>query len=113
MKAAVLSEVGGKLVVEDIPRPRPRAGEILVRVAGCGVCHTDLHVVKGEVGFPMPCVLGHEVSGTVEEAAPDVAAVSPRRSDAFHSWNLQPGNGIEFRPLPSGAIYGLGLFMAS
>jgi len=77
MKAAVLSEVGGKLVVEDIPRPRPRAGEILVRVAGCGVCHTDLHVVKGEVGFPMPCVLGHEVSGTVEEAAPDVAAVSP------------------------------------
>ncbi|MCY4513927.1 MAG: alcohol dehydrogenase catalytic domain-containing protein, partial [Candidatus Tectomicrobia bacterium] len=77
MKAAVLSEVGGRLVVEDIPRPRPRAGEVLVRVAACGVCHTDLHVVKGEVNFPMPCVLGHEVSGTVEEVAPDVGTVKP------------------------------------
>jgi S-(hydroxymethyl)glutathione dehydrogenase/alcohol dehydrogenase len=75
MKAAVLSEVSGRLLVEDIPRPRPKAGEVLVRVAACGVCHTDLHVVKGEVNFPMPCVLGHEVSGIVEEVAPDVSTV--------------------------------------
>ena len=51
MKAAVLSEVGGNLVVEDIPRPRPRAGEILVRVAGCGVCHTDLPRRQGRSQF--------------------------------------------------------------
>jgi succinate semialdehyde reductase (NADPH) len=43
----------------------PGPGEILVRVAACGVCHTDLHVHDGSVTFPFPCVLGHEVSGTV------------------------------------------------
>jgi S-(hydroxymethyl)glutathione dehydrogenase/alcohol dehydrogenase len=66
MKAAVLSAVGGPITIEDIPTPSPKAGEVLVRVAACGVCHTDLHVVKGEVQFPLPCVLGHEISGVVE-----------------------------------------------
>ena len=46
--------------------PRPGAGEALVRVAATGVCHTDLHVIKGEVAFPAPGVLGHEISGHVE-----------------------------------------------
>lgn len=77
MKAIVLSEVGGHLIVEDIPRPQPKAGEILVKVAGCGVCHTDLHVIKGEVQFPLPCVLGHEISGIVAEVPADVKAVRP------------------------------------
>lgn len=72
MKAAVLSEVGGQLAIEDIPQPQPKAGEVLVKVTACGVCHTDLHVIKGEVKFPMPCVLGHEISGVVEEIASDV-----------------------------------------
>src|SRR5688500_19195693 len=72
MKAVVLSEVGGHLNVEDIPQPRPKAGEVLIKVAACGVCHTDLHVIKGEVKFPLPCVLGHEVSGVVVEVAADV-----------------------------------------
>src|SRR5207249_6812746 len=39
----------------------------LVRITACGVCHTDLHVIKGEVPFPTPAVLGHEISGTVVE----------------------------------------------
>lgn len=78
MKAAVLSEIGGPLVVEDLPCPRPRPGEVLVKVAACGVCHTDLHVIKGEVKFPLPAVLGHEISGVVEEVAPDVTTVKPR-----------------------------------
>ncbi len=72
MKAAVLSEVGGQLAIEDIPQPRPKAGEVLVKVTACGVCHTDLHVMKGEVKFPVPCVLGHEISGIVEEVSPEV-----------------------------------------
>src|SRR5262249_37331971 len=78
MKAAVLSAVGGPITIEDIPTPSPKAGEALVRVAACGVCHTDLHVVKGEVQFPLPCVLGHEISGVVEMVAPDVKTVQPR-----------------------------------
>jgi S-(hydroxymethyl)glutathione dehydrogenase/alcohol dehydrogenase len=67
MLAAVLPEVGQGLQLERIPVPRPRRGEVLVRVAACGVCHTDLHVIKGEVAFPLPAVLGHEISGTVVE----------------------------------------------
>jgi S-(hydroxymethyl)glutathione dehydrogenase/alcohol dehydrogenase len=47
---------------------------VLVRVAACGVCHTDLHVIKGEVAFPTPAVLGHEISGTVAELGEGVTA---------------------------------------
>jgi succinate semialdehyde reductase (NADPH) len=77
MKAAVLSEVGGHIAIEEIPKPSPKAGEVLIKVAACGVCHTDLHVIKGEVKFPVPCVLGHEISGFVEEVAPNVKTVRP------------------------------------
>ena len=50
---------------------------MLLRVRACGVCHTDLHVIKGEVGFPTPCVLGHEVSGVVEAVGAGVSAARP------------------------------------
>lgn len=66
MKAQVLRKVQGDLSLESIPTPAPGPGEVLVKVAACGVCHTDLHVIKGEVAFPTPCVLGHEISGTIE-----------------------------------------------
>ena len=62
-----MHEVGRAPVVEEIADPRPLRGEVLVRVAATGVCHTDLHVLKGEVAFPLPCVLGHEISGTIVE----------------------------------------------
>lgn len=75
MRAAVLSEVHASLQVEQIPTPAPKAGEVLVRVAACGVCHTDLHVIKGEVKFPTPAVLGHEISGTVAALGPHVTTV--------------------------------------
>jgi S-(hydroxymethyl)glutathione dehydrogenase/alcohol dehydrogenase len=85
MKAAVLDRVAGPLAIEEIRQPRPRQGEVLVKVAACGVCHTDLHVLKGEVGFPLPAVLGHEISGTVAEVAPDVGnlAVGERVVGSF------------------------------
>lgn len=72
MRAAVLPSVGEPLRIEEIPIPRPRAGEVLVEVAACGVCHTDLHVMKGEVPFPKPAVLGHEISGRIVELGPNV-----------------------------------------
>src|SRR2546428_6822880 len=80
MRAAVLSALGGPLTIEDIPTPAPQAGEVLVRVAACGVCHTDLHVIKGEVQFPLPCVLGHEISGVVEAVA--AGGQTPQPGDA-------------------------------
>lgn len=70
MRAAVLPRANAPLVIEEIPVPVPKAGEVLIRVAACGVCHTDLHVIKGEVAFPTPAVLGHEISGTVAALGP-------------------------------------------
>src|SRR5574337_523887 len=67
MKAAVFYGSHQPLKVEEVPTPAPKAGEILVKVAGCGVCHTDLHFI--DHGVPTfkepPLVLGHEASGTV------------------------------------------------
>ncbi len=77
MRAVVLGGVGEPLRVEEIPRPEPREGEVLLRVAACGVCHSDLHVAKGELKFPLPCVPGHEISGTVEALGPGVAGLRP------------------------------------
>ncbi len=65
MKAAVLREIG-RLTIEDIREPKPADDEVLIRVSSIGLCHTDLHVLKGHIPFPLPAVLGHEVSGTVE-----------------------------------------------
>ena len=65
MRAVVLEAPQASCASRRCPFPEPHPGEVLVKVAGCGVCHTDLHVIKGEVAFPMPCVLGHEISGTV------------------------------------------------
>jgi len=72
MKAAILEKAPGGLHIEEIPVPEPLAGEVLVRVSACGVCHTDLHVMKAEVAFPMPAVMGHEISGTVAALGPGV-----------------------------------------
>jgi S-(hydroxymethyl)glutathione dehydrogenase/alcohol dehydrogenase len=76
MRAAVLDAAHQQLHLEEVPVPTPRAGEVLVKVGSCGVCHTDLHVIKGEVAFPTPCVLGHEISGTVAEAGPGVQGLT-------------------------------------
>jgi len=85
MKAAVISAANSGLHIEEIPVPEPKAGEVLVRVAACGVCHTDLHVMKAEVAFPMPAVMGHEISGTIAALGPGVTgpAVGTRVACAF------------------------------
>lgn len=62
---------------EKLTIDSPHAGEVLIEVAACGVCHTDLHVIKGEVAFPTPAVLGHEVSGIVREVGEGVTHVKP------------------------------------
>jgi S-(hydroxymethyl)glutathione dehydrogenase/alcohol dehydrogenase len=65
MLAAVLRAAGEPLSFEQLRQPIPQAGEVLVQVRACGVCHSDLHVTLGEIAFPLPAVLGHEISGTV------------------------------------------------
>src|SRR4051794_11171008 len=71
MLAAVWERAHEPFRLEEIRLPAPRSGEALVRVSSCGVCHTDLHVLRGEVAFPAPAVLGHEISGRVVELGPD------------------------------------------
>ena len=74
MKAAVFYAPREPLRVEQIPTPVPATGEALVKVAACGLCHTDLHYI--DHGVPTfkkpPLVLGHEVSGTVAAVGPGV-----------------------------------------
>lgn len=70
MRAAVLSSIEKGLEIREIRTPRPRAGEVLVKVSACGLCHSDLHVIGGAIAFPLPAVLGHEVAGQVVELGP-------------------------------------------
>ncbi|WP_269789565.1 alcohol dehydrogenase AdhP [Stenotrophomonas sp. Iso1] len=67
MKAAVVREFGKPLVIEEVVVPRPAAGDILVKIEACGVCHTDLHAVEGD--WPVkpnpPFIPGHEGVGHV------------------------------------------------
>lgn len=65
MRANVVNDKTVNMGPEKLREPEPGPGEVLIDVAGCGVCHTDLHVLRDEVAFPRPAVLGHEVSGTV------------------------------------------------
>ena len=68
MRAMVLDSPREPLRATDLPSPRPEAGEVLIEVAVCGVCRTDLHVVDGELPEPnLPLVPGHQIVGRVVE----------------------------------------------
>jgi S-(hydroxymethyl)glutathione dehydrogenase/alcohol dehydrogenase len=78
IRAAVLEEFGKPLVVQDVELAESRAGEVLVRLVACGVCHTDLYTASGAdpTGYA-PCVLGHEGAGIVEAVGEGVTLVRP------------------------------------
>ncbi len=67
MKAAVMRAGETALRVEELEQKRPEAGEVLVRTGAAGICASDLHIIHGTAQVPLPCVLGHEGSGTVVE----------------------------------------------
>ncbi len=81
MKAALFYGAGtgheqARMVLEDVPDPSPGPGEVLVRVAACGICRTDLEYLKGEGAPPrLPIILGHEPSGTIAAIGPGVAGI--------------------------------------
>ncbi|HEX7079008.1 MAG TPA: 6-hydroxycyclohex-1-ene-1-carbonyl-CoA dehydrogenase [Candidatus Eisenbacteria bacterium] len=76
MKALRLTAPGGPLELTEVPDPIPGEDEVVVRVAGCGVCHTDIGFWRDGVPtrHPLPLTLGHEVSGVVEEAGTSCGA---------------------------------------
>ncbi|HEV8053538.1 MAG TPA: alcohol dehydrogenase catalytic domain-containing protein [Candidatus Limnocylindrales bacterium] len=75
MRAIRLHAPGQELRSEEVPMPEPMGTEVRIRVAGCGVCRTDLHIVDGtQARVTLPITLGHEIAGWVDAVGPDVQA---------------------------------------
>lgn len=77
IRAAVVKEPSGPFLLEELETDTLRDDEVLVRIAGVGVCHTDLICRDQIYPVPMPCVLGHEGSGVVEQTGSSVNKVAP------------------------------------
>src|SRR5213083_324245 len=78
IRAAVLEEFGRPLEVQEVDLAEPKAGEVLVRLVACGVCHTDLYTASGaDPSGYAPTVLGHEGAGVVERVGEGVTSVKP------------------------------------
>jgi len=77
VRGVVALSKGAPVSLETVLVPDPGAGEALVRVQACGVCHTDLHYREGGINDDFPFLLGHEAAGVVESVGPDVTSVAP------------------------------------
>ncbi len=75
MKAAILVEAGKPLVIENVVISKPRAHEVLIRTAACGLCHSDLHFIDGAYPHALPAIAGHEAAGIVEAVGSEVRSV--------------------------------------
>jgi Zn-dependent alcohol dehydrogenase len=76
MRAAVLHQPGEPLRIEELELDDPRAGEVRVRVAAAGVCHSDHHYMTGDLPCKLPIVVGHEGAGVVEQVGDGVETVA-------------------------------------
>jgi S-(hydroxymethyl)glutathione dehydrogenase / alcohol dehydrogenase len=90
-RAAVLHRPGQPLRIETVDFDALRPGEALVRIRAASLCHTDLEVIEGQLAYPMPIVLGHEASGTVEAVGAEVAGLAPG-DPVVLSWNPHCGH---------------------
>ena len=77
MKAAVCRSFGEPLVVEELELASPKMGEVRVKMSAVAICHSDVHIIRGEWAGEPPLVAGHEASGVVCEVGPGVALVKP------------------------------------
>ena len=66
MRAAVLHEIPGELVIDDVRTDKPESNEVLIQTTHAGLCHSDLHFMEGHWQIPLPCVMGHESAGVVQ-----------------------------------------------
>jgi propanol-preferring alcohol dehydrogenase len=77
MRAMVLEKPQQPLQLRDVPKPKPAKGQLLVRIATCAVCRTDLHVIDGELPDPkLPLIPGHQIVGHIEEITDGVKEFS-------------------------------------
>ena len=82
MHAAVLSKLKSPLTIADLPVPAAGPGEVRVKIAASGVCHTDLHIAEGDWPelnplYKLPLILGHDGVGTVDEVGLGVTRLAP------------------------------------
>jgi S-(hydroxymethyl)glutathione dehydrogenase/alcohol dehydrogenase len=77
VKAAILEQIPGALVIDDVQIGSPGPHEVLVRTVAAGLCHSDLHFMEGKYPAPVPTVLGHESAGVVEAVGSQVSYVQP------------------------------------
>jgi S-(hydroxymethyl)glutathione dehydrogenase/alcohol dehydrogenase len=78
IRAAVLTQFGAPLEVREVDLAEPQAGEVLVRLQACGICHTDMYTASGvDPSGYSPTVLGHEGAGIVEQVGDGVSSVAP------------------------------------
>ena len=75
VKAAVLYQIDSELEIVDLSISSPKDKEVLISMDSAGLCASDLHVMKGEIPYPTPIVLGHEGAGTIKEIGPNVSSV--------------------------------------
>jgi S-(hydroxymethyl)glutathione dehydrogenase/alcohol dehydrogenase len=76
VRAALLAEIGAPLRLVDLTLPQPGPGQVRVRVAATGVCHSDFSLARGTLRQPVPAVLGHETAGTVASVGEGVTSVA-------------------------------------
>jgi aryl-alcohol dehydrogenase len=76
-RAAILRQEGGPLSLEDVELSALADDEVLVRIAGVGICHTDISASEGLIPLPLPAVLGHEGAGVVEAVGAGVSTLAP------------------------------------
>jgi S-(hydroxymethyl)glutathione dehydrogenase/alcohol dehydrogenase len=77
MKAAVMRANNAPLEIENVQIDDPGPGEVLLKTAASGICHSDLHVIQGNLPVPPPCILGHEPAGIVEAVGEGVSDFAP------------------------------------
>jgi len=77
VRGAIVRSMGAPVEVVTITVPDPGPGEVVVKVAACGVCHTDLHYREGGINDEFPFLLGHEAAGVVESVGAGVTEVAP------------------------------------
>ena len=77
MKAAILTEQPGDLMIEEVSVDKPGPGEVLIQTVGAGLCHSDLHFMEGLFRTQLPIVMGHESAGIVQAVGDGVDYVAP------------------------------------
>ncbi|HEX7249962.1 MAG TPA: alcohol dehydrogenase catalytic domain-containing protein, partial [Burkholderiales bacterium] len=75
-KAVICRELNKPVVVEEVAVDSPKRGEVMVKIAACGVCHSDLSATNGTIALPPPLLLGHEGAGEVIEVGEGVTGLA-------------------------------------